>query len=397
MQNSYRCSAVFFLALIALLVVSLIKGCEQPASPLSPTISASPSSFDFSAEQGVANPSNQTLEIQNSGAGTLAWSVTDDADWLTLSPANATSTGETNQITISVNIAGLSTGDYSATITISAPQASNSPQEVPVSLTITPIIPTSDYDLSVAVSPVSQTGLPGDTLDYTLTVTNRGTETDTYDLSITSHQGWTLTAPSATSEIASVASEDITLSLTIPHNAAAETEDEITIIATSQSDSTASDSATCTAVVIEQEQEQPPLTTPPASVSISPSSITVSPGDTFEISLLVDAAAYDLVGIDVRLSYDSQAMSTSEAQVTAHNLLGGMEIGPTLTDGEVRYTLVNTTPQADVSGSMMTIEFSLSQDASGSYEITITRADLLDKNGEIISAVVTNDGVVTIQ
>ena len=401
MQNTCRCSTVFFPALIALLLVSLIRGCEQPASPLSPAISASPSSFNFSAEQGAANPSSQTLQIQNSGGGTLAWSATDDADWLTLSLANASSAAEANEVTISVNIAGLSPGHYSATITISAPEASNSPQEVPVSLTITPIIPTAGYYVSVSASPLSQTGLPGHTLDYTITITNRGTEADTYDLSITSHQDWALTAPSTTSEIASVASERITLSLTIPQNAAAQTEDQITIIATSQSDPAASDSATCTAVVVmeeEQPEEQPPPITPPASLSISPSSTTKSPGDTFAITILVDAAAYDLMGIDVELSYDSEAMSTSEAQITAHNLLDGMEIGPTITDGEVRYALVNVVEaQADVEGSLMSIEFAVSNTASGTYDLTITKADLVDKDGEIISGVVTNNGLVVVQ
>jgi len=400
MQNTCRCSIIFFLALIALLLGSSIRGCEQPASPLSPAISASPSSFDFSAEQGAANPSSQTLQIQNSGGGTLAWSATDDADWLTLSLANASSTAEANEVTISVNVAGLSPGDYTATITISAPQVSNSPWEVPVSLTITPIIPTASYDVSVSVSPLSQTGLPGHTLDYNITITNRGTEADTYDLSITSHQDWALTAPSTTSEIASVASEGITLSLAIPQNAAAGTEDQITIIATSQSDSAASGSATCTAVVAmeeEQPEEQPPPITPPASLSISPSSTTKSPGDTFEITILVDAAAYDLMGIDVELSYDSEAMSTSEAQITAHNLLGGLEIGPTITDGEVRYALVNSTPQADVEGSLMSIEFAVSNTASGTYDLTITVADLADEIGKIISAVVTNDGLIIVQ
>jgi len=271
---------------------------------------------------------------------------------------------------------------------------------VPVSLSITPIIPTEGYYVSVSASPLSQTGLPGHTLDYTITITNRGTEADTYDLSITSHQDWALTAPSTTSEIASVASEGITLSLTIPQNAAAQTEDQITIIATSQSDPTASDSATCTAVVVmeeEQPEEQPPSITPPASLSISPSSTTKSPGDTFSITILVDAAAYDLMGIDVELSYDSEAMSTSEAQITAHNLLGGMEIGPTLSDEKVRYALVNTTPQADVEGSLMSIEFAVSNTASGTYDLTITKADLVDKDGEIISGVVTNNGLVVVQ
>ena len=395
MKDKPKCYPFLFLGVV-LLLASLVAACQPsppPPPPAPPVIAASSSSLSFSAEQARTNLPSLTLEIHNSGAGTLNWSATDDADWLTLSPTSGNSTGETNNLTVAVNIAGISPGDYSATITISAPEASNSPQTVSVNLTITPIMPTVSYDMSLTVSPVSQTGSPGDTLHYTVTVTNRGTEADTYDLSVSDNQGWTLTAPSTTSQIASVASQAVTLSLTIPQDAAAETGDEITIIATSQNDPTASDSAVCTAVVI----QEPPPPTISASVSISPSSTTKSPGDTFEISVLVDAADYVLMGIDIAVSFDSEAMSTSEAQVTKHNLLGGMEIGPTVKDGKVTYALVNTTPQAHISGSVMTIEFTIAENASGSYDLTITKADLVNENGEIISAVVTNDGLITVQ
>jgi len=132
------------------------------------------------------------------------------------------------------------------------------------------------------------------------------------------------------------------------------------------------------------------------SVGIEPGTQEVRAGETFEINVVVDAADYVLMGIDVEVSYDSEAMSTSEAQVTKHNLLGGMEIGPTAKDGKVGYALVNTTPQAGVSGSVMTIEFSIAENASVSYHLTITKADLANENGEIISGVVTNGGMVTV-
>jgi len=395
MKNKPKCYP-FLLLGVVLLLAGLVTACRPspPPPPAPPVIAASSSSLSFSAEQAGPNPPSLTLEIHNAGAGTLNWSATDDADWLTLSPSSGSSTGEVNEVTVAVNIAGISSGDYSATITISAPEASNSPQTISVNLTITPIIPTVPYDVSLAVSPVSQTGSPGDTLDYTATITNRGTKADTYYLSVTDNQGWTLTAPLTTSQIASVASEAVAISLTIPQDAVAETENQITIIATSQNDSTASDSAVCTAVVIAQE---PPPPTISASVSISPSSTTKSPGDTFEISVLVDAADYVLMGIDVEVSFDSQAMSTSEAQITEHNLLGAMEIGPAVKDGKATYALVNTTPQAGVSGSVMTIEFTIAENASGSYDLTITKADLVNENGEIIPGVVTNDGLITVQ
>ncbi len=103
-----------------------------------PMIFFSPTSLSFSAVAGGANPENQTLEIWNSGGGMLNWSLSNDAGWLSEIPENGTSSGEHNNVTVSVNITGMSDGDYTANITITAPGANNTPQVVPVSLHISP-------------------------------------------------------------------------------------------------------------------------------------------------------------------------------------------------------------------------------------------------------------------
>jgi len=115
------------------------------------------------------------------------------------------------------------------------------------------------------------------------------------------------------------------------------------------------------------------------SVSIEPPSQTVAPGGTFDIDVWVDASGHDLIGISVEVQYDAAAMATSDPQVTGHNLLGDMQIGPTVTDGSVTYDLVNVTPQADVLGSVLTIEFTIDAGAApGDYDITLTTATLLE-------------------
>src|SRR5205807_6083114 len=53
------------------------------AAPVPPTIGLSPSSLSFTGVQGGANPANQTLNIANTGGGTLSWSVSGNAAWLT--------------------------------------------------------------------------------------------------------------------------------------------------------------------------------------------------------------------------------------------------------------------------------------------------------------------------
>jgi hypothetical protein len=107
-------------------------------APATVAIGRTPSSMSFSVSEGGA-PANQTLQIWNVSAGALNWTVSDDAAWLSLAPANGVSTGpgDPSSVTISVNTSGLSVGAYAGTITITAPGAVNSPQSVTVVLNIT--------------------------------------------------------------------------------------------------------------------------------------------------------------------------------------------------------------------------------------------------------------------
>jgi uncharacterized protein (TIGR03437 family) len=100
----------------------------------SPAIALNPAALAFTAQQGGANPANQTVTLLNSGGGTLNWtaSVTSGA-WLTVSPASGTGAAT---LAIAANIAGLSSGSYSGTIQVAAAGASNTPQTVAVTLTV---------------------------------------------------------------------------------------------------------------------------------------------------------------------------------------------------------------------------------------------------------------------
>jgi len=101
-----------------------------------PQIWVSISSFSFSAKEGGANPSSKSFSVKNSGEGTLNYTISDDASWLSVSPSSGTSQGETKSHTASVSINGLSSGTYNGVITISDPNASNSPQTINVTLSI---------------------------------------------------------------------------------------------------------------------------------------------------------------------------------------------------------------------------------------------------------------------
>jgi len=111
-----------------------------------PLICCNPKSFSFNATEGDSNPAGQTLEISNSGIDTISWTLSDDAEWLSEDPTSGSSTGEHDLVDVSVDIAGMSDGDYSANITITADGADNSPWVVPVSLHIDPWTPQISFD-----------------------------------------------------------------------------------------------------------------------------------------------------------------------------------------------------------------------------------------------------------
>jgi hypothetical protein len=138
--QQYSCSEPVMSNLMAILWYRYV--------PDDPTISRSPGSLSASCERG-ANASSQTFEVWNSGAGGIAYTITDNADWLVCVPNGGSSTGERDTITVNYTTSGLGMGEHSGTITISDPGAINSPQLIEVSLTVTP----PSYLLSTDVSP----------------------------------------------------------------------------------------------------------------------------------------------------------------------------------------------------------------------------------------------------
>ena len=83
--------------------------------------------------QTVTGP--QEIWISNSGLGQLNWNIITDGAWLNCTPHSGTGNGI---ITVSVNPAGLSTGTYNGSITITDIGAVNSPRYISVTLTIKP-------------------------------------------------------------------------------------------------------------------------------------------------------------------------------------------------------------------------------------------------------------------
>jgi hypothetical protein len=98
-----------------------------------PEIFLNRSQLNAGAVISGASTGSQTFWVSNSAAGTLNWTITDNADWLAANPASGTNSGV---VTVSINPADLAAGTYTGTITVTDPDASNSPQSVTINLTV---------------------------------------------------------------------------------------------------------------------------------------------------------------------------------------------------------------------------------------------------------------------
>jgi hypothetical protein len=122
----------------------------------SPTISLSPSSITANTAGNCAgNPAAQNVTVSNSGNGTLAeptfeTSYIEGNGWL-----NPVVTGSSAPYTLQVNFqntCSLANGTYNATIAIYSSGASNSPVNLPVTLTVGPV-----SSPAISLSPTSLT------------------------------------------------------------------------------------------------------------------------------------------------------------------------------------------------------------------------------------------------
>lgn len=113
-----------------------LDGFDWRLSLNDPELSVKPLSHTVVLKQN--NTAAVAIQVWNSGASTLSYSITNDAHWLIISPTNGTSTGERNSITAQISAIGLNTGTYSGTIVVASQEATNSPQRVTISLTVVP-------------------------------------------------------------------------------------------------------------------------------------------------------------------------------------------------------------------------------------------------------------------
>ena len=119
------------------------------------SISLSPASVTFNATQGGANPAVKTVSVNDSGSGSItglvasapSYGAGQPAGWLT---PTLSSTSTPSTLSLQPTVGSLTPGTYTATVSVSSPDAANSPQVVSVSLVVAP----ATYTLTTTVEPV---------------------------------------------------------------------------------------------------------------------------------------------------------------------------------------------------------------------------------------------------
>ena len=105
----------------------------EDAVTLPARLSIGPLALSFVTLEDEPATLYQTLSVRNASCSTLTWSAEANRGWISMDPGGGTAPSD---VIVAVDPTGLGTGDYTATITITAPGSDNSPQAVPVRLRI---------------------------------------------------------------------------------------------------------------------------------------------------------------------------------------------------------------------------------------------------------------------
>jgi subtilisin family serine protease len=187
---------------------------------------------------------NERLYVGSSAVG--------DVPWFSTNPTSGSVDPDGGEVEVEVTFdAGFVSqlGEYNAILRI----RSNDPQQPSYNIPVTMNVVAIAYGVELTTEDDAFSAEPGETVDYTLTLTNRGNVPDTFALSIAGND-WDVDLPD---EIMLAAGESVLIrvDVTIPANAEDGDSDMVTVTATSTGDASqfASLELTTTAVVPEPD------------------------------------------------------------------------------------------------------------------------------------------------
>jgi len=160
------------------------------------SLTPSATSLSYSANYGGPNPTAQTVQVTAGGGGSLAWTASSNAWWLTAVASGGATPGS---VQVSVSTSTLGAGTFNGTITLASLGAINSPLAINVTLIV--IAPPSAIDASPStlnfVALTGQASPPA----QTLAIVNPGLGSFSY--TVATDSSWLSASPASGSTPAS--------------------------------------------------------------------------------------------------------------------------------------------------------------------------------------------------
>lgn len=238
--------------------VTIVRGVEVSISP--PEDGAGPCNW-LEYTVTLTNTGNVDDNYLLSWSDNTGWG---DNIWLEDNSLSAAKCGGENSTTLHVHIPECTEGCTEDTITVIATSmADNTVSDNDSCIAHAAIV----HGVDVSILPDYQSGPPGATLIYIVTVTNAGDVSDTYTLENSDDAGWSLDLDEISLTIPAGESGTTTLSVVIPESATPCTADNVTVTATSSENTALSDNASCVAHLMTQALPSKPKLYLPANGS----------------------------------------------------------------------------------------------------------------------------------
>jgi len=101
-----------------------------------PKIKLGRKKFTINAEEGGESPIYRKGRIRNKGPGTLNYRIKSLVSWLSVTPKRGKSSGEWDDFQVKAEVGDLPAGIYQGMIEVSSRNATNSPENIVVTLNI---------------------------------------------------------------------------------------------------------------------------------------------------------------------------------------------------------------------------------------------------------------------
>jgi hypothetical protein len=185
----------------------------------------------------VNQATGQVIQAASGETSVCAW---EEIPWLTTDPVTGTvGSGGEQVVALDFDTSGMAAGTYPVYMRV----ANSTPYgelNVPITLTVVQM-----YDVLLSPSTAARAGLPGALVTYPFTVTNTGSETDTFTVSL-SGDDWATGVVQSVGPLAAGESAPLTLTVTVPDGALCDALDSLTVTVTSQGNPNRTNSATAT-------------------------------------------------------------------------------------------------------------------------------------------------------